>query len=78
MTWLKDGTLACDTCKLVFEYPGPRVIVLNAARAHGWHCYTGPSLSGKLLDTHLCETCVQTPRKRLPKSEALDGQDPLF
>lgn len=78
MAWLKDGSLTCDHCKLVFEFPGPQVIVLNAARAHGWHCYRGPSLTGKELEKHVCEDCMRSPRPKLPKNQALEGQEPLF
>lgn len=77
MTWEKDGNLKCTGCKLVFEFPGPRVEVMNAARAHGWHCYEGSSFTGNPLVVHLCETCIGTNRTKLAKTEALP-QDTLF
>jgi hypothetical protein len=78
MTWEKDGNLKCGGCRLIFDFPGPRVEVLRAARAHGWHCYEGPSLTGLDLASHLCETCIGSARTRLPKIEVLQPQDPLF
>lgn len=77
MTWMADGNLRCDGCRLIFEFPGPHVEVLYAARAHNWHCYEGPSLTGNDLASHLCEKCIGTARTRLPPVEALP-QDPLF
>jgi len=80
MTWLKTGELVCDTpgCKLVFEFPGPRVEVVRAARAHGWHIYVGPSLSGKSLDSALCEACVGTARSKMAPVTRFAEEVPLF
>lgn len=76
--WLKDGDLACDTCKTVHEYAGPRVLVLNAARSRGWHLFKGASLTGKPLDSHLCPECVGTARTPKAKVERFEEEQPLF
>lgn len=76
--WLKDGNLACDTSGTVFEYAGPRVLVLNAARSRGWHLFQGASLTGKSLESHLCPECVGTARSARKKAEHFDGEETLF
>lgn len=76
--WLKDGNLACDTCGIVHEYNGPRVLVLNAARSRGWHLFQGASLTGKPLNSHLCPECVGTSRSGKVKIERLEEDEPLF
>jgi hypothetical protein len=76
--WLKNGDLACDTCGSKYSYDGPRVIVLNAARAKGWHLFQGKSLTGKPMDTHICPECMGTNRSARPKVEHLDEELPLF
>ncbi len=76
--WLKNGDLGCDTCGSVYEYGGPHAIVLNAARSKGWHLFTGASLSGKQLDSHLCPECVGTSRSAKVKVERLEQEEPLF
>jgi hypothetical protein len=83
MTWItkgrNEGSLACDSCGALFEYPEfPRAAVLQLARAHGWHAFKGQSLTGKDLDSHLCETCVGSNRSRQPKPAHLDGEVPLW
>lgn len=65
---MKNGDLACDTCPNILEFPGPHVIVVQAARAHGWHVFEGPSLTGKSISSFLCEDCVGTARSKLPKA----------
>jgi hypothetical protein len=77
--WRKNGDLACDTCDVVLEYPGPRRIVLNAARAHNWHCFTGTSITGNSIETHICPGCIGTNRSTV-KSNAkpLTEDQPLF
>lgn len=77
MGWLKNGELACDGCKLIFDFPGPQVLVINAARAYGWHCYRGPSQTGLPLEKYLCAECAGTARKALVSRPALEGQEPL-
>lgn len=78
LMWCKDGNLACDTCGTVYEYDGPRVMVLNAARSRGWHLFQGSSLTGKSLDSHLCPQCVGTARSATIKTERLEEEEPLF
>ncbi len=77
--WLKSGDLACDTCALEFLLPGPRVVVLNAARAKGWHLFQGFSLTGKEIDRHVCSDCMGTNRSSVKsKGQPLDEDVPLF
>lgn len=76
--WLKNGNLACNTCDLRFLCEGPRVVVLNAARAKGWHLFEGESLTGKDLESHLCPTCVGTSRTPKAKPETFEEEVPLF
>jgi hypothetical protein len=76
--WLKNGDLACNTCDQSFPYDGPRVVVLNAARAKGWHLFQGESLTGKPIDTHICPSCIGTNRSGKAKVERLDKDVPLF
>lgn len=77
--WLTTGDLVCDTCDLRFLYAGPRVVVLNAARAKGWHLFAGESLTGKPLDTHVCPNCIGTNRSGVKStSKSLDEDVPLF
>jgi hypothetical protein len=77
--WLKTGDLACDTCDVVLEYPGPRRVVLNAARAHGWHCFHGASVTDKMIETHVCSVCIGTNRSAIKsKAQLLDEDIPLF
>lgn len=79
--WLKTGDLACDTdtCDQRFLYSGPRVVVLNAARAKGWHLFQGESLTGKPIDTHVCPSCIGTSRSAVKsKGQSLDEDVPLF
>jgi hypothetical protein len=77
--WLKTGDLACDTCDQTYSYPGPRVVVLNAARAKGWHLFQGESLTGKAIDTHVCPICIGTSRSVVKsKGRPLDEDFPLF
>jgi hypothetical protein len=77
--WLPTGDLSCDSCPVALEYPGPRVIVLNAARAKGWHVFQGESLTGKPIDTHVCPTCMGTNRSVIKsKAVSLDEDVALF
>jgi uncharacterized protein CbrC (UPF0167 family) len=78
VTWLLNGDLHCSTCPAQFGYGGPHAIVLNAARAHGWHCFAGMSLSLKPLESHLCPDCIGTARAALKKSGPMDEDVPLF
>lgn len=77
--WLKTGDLACDTCASEFLFPGPRVVVLNAARAKGWHLFHGLSLTGKDLDRHVCSDCMGTSRSSVKsKAKPLAEDEALF
>lgn len=76
--WLKNGNLACNTCSLIFDHEGPRVVVLNAARAKGWHLFKGKSLTGKDLESHLCADCVGTSRTQRVKPATFEEEVPLF
>lgn len=78
MTWLPNGNLMCSTCNYKFEYPGPHAVVLNAARAHGWHCFNGMSLTLKPIEEHLCEDCIGTARTKLAKRGPMEEDVPLF
>jgi hypothetical protein len=77
--WLKDGSLHCDGCSALFDLPGaPRVLVVNSARAKGWHIYVGLSLTGKNIDSALCDDCVGSNTKRAPKVDRFNEEEPLF
>lgn len=77
--WLKTGDLACDTCDQQFLNPGPRVVVLNAARAKGWHLFQGESLTGKPIDTHVCPVCIGTSRSSTKSiGKPLENDTALF
>jgi hypothetical protein len=75
--WVK-GDLACDTCRVVFDYAGPRARILNAARSRGWHLFSGASLTGKRIESHLCPPCIGTARSSKPRVERLVEDEPLF
>lgn len=82
--WLKTGELLCDNepcnAKFSLEQVVPQVLVIAAARIHGWHCYTGPSITNKDLDIHVCPDCMG--RLRPPggtsKAKPLKEDVPLF
>ncbi len=76
--WLKDGRLCCDTCPKTLDYPGPRVLVIEAARAHGWHCFRGQSITGKDMDSVICDDCTGSPRAKLPPRKPMDEDVTLF
>lgn len=76
--WRSDGSLQCDGCPGRFDYPGPRVMLIASARAHGWHIYRGLSLAGNEIDSALCDECAGSPRKREPKVTRFDDEVPLF
>lgn len=78
MSWVDGGDLACDTCGAVLSYPVNTVLLEQMARAKGWHCWSGSSMTGKDIDTALCPDCVGTSRTKLSKVEHLEPQDPLF
>ena len=78
MTWLPSGDLSCNTCKAVLSYPTDTVNLEQIARARGWHCYAGASLTGTDMDIALCPDCASSPRAKLPKVTPLEPQDPLF
>lgn len=63
--WLKNGDLGCDTCNKVYDFPGPRVMIINNARAHGWHMYDGRTLGGSPFSSHICPDCMGTARSKL-------------
>ena len=78
MTWRVGGDLGCNTCDAVLSYPTDTVNLEQIARARGWHCYTGTSMTGKDMDIALCPDCASSPRAKLPKVVALEPQEPLF
>ena len=80
MSFQKNGSLLCDTegCKALIDVEGPQVEVITMARAKGWHCYRGPSMSGKDIDSYICDRCMKSPRPRLDPVAVLENQDPLF
>lgn len=76
--WKADGSLQCDTCDQVLDRPGPRVVVVDAARARGWHIFQGESLTGKDLDSALCPRCVGSNRAARSKPDTFEEEVPLF
>lgn len=72
-----NGDLTCE-CGAVFQYAGPRSKVLNAARSRGWHLYSGASLTGKRIESHLCPDCIGTARSAKPRVERMVEDEPLF
>jgi hypothetical protein len=79
VTWLPDGNLGCSTCNAKFEYGGPQVIVLQSARAHGWHCFEGLSLELKPMTHHVCPDCMgKVKAVTKPKVGVFDEEIPLF
>ncbi len=81
MSFQNNGSLICDTpgCKAMIDLAGaPQVEVINRARAAGWHCYRGPSFTGKDLDIYQCKQCMSSPRPKLDPVEVLESQNSLF
>ena len=78
MTWTDGGDLACNTCGTVLSYPTTTVSLEQIARAKGWHCGSGVTMTGKDYDIALCSDCVGSPRAKLPKVTPLEPQEPLF
>ncbi len=79
MVWKPNGILKCDSCTLVFDFPGPRVEVVRAARAHGWHIYIGPNVfSTKNIESYVCKQCTDRAAARLPAPKRFEGEIPLF
>lgn len=78
MAWLDGGILSCDTCGTTLSYPVNTVALEQMARAKGWHCWSGRSMTDKDIDVALCPECVGTPRTKLRKVEHLEPQEPLF
>jgi hypothetical protein len=77
VTWLKDGRVRCDNhLTQIFDYPGPRKILIDAARVHGWVIHESATIGGKEMTLHLCPTCSE--HKREPKTKRLAGETPLF
>lgn len=79
--WLPSNDIICDTCDNIVWNMGARGTTITKARAGGWHVYDGPSSdSSKQLSTHLCPTCVGSPRKAPTKREPMDDDVflPLF
>jgi len=58
--------------------PVPRAAVVYAARAHGWHCYQGPSITSKDLDLHVCPECRGTKRSLPSKSVPMPEDVPVL
>lgn len=79
MVWKSNGTLKCDSCTLVFDFPGPRVEVIRAARAHGWHIYIGPNVfDTKNIESYVCKDCIGRAASRLPAPARFAEEIPLF
>ena len=77
MTWLKDGRVRCDNhLTVVYDYPGPRRLLIDAARAHGWVIHESETIGGKELCMHLCPRCAERKREKL--TSELPGQLSLF
>jgi hypothetical protein len=69
--WIKAEDLECDYhCGTRFMDRGSRHQTVESARAMGWHCYHGPSQTGKPLIVHICPSCIGL---KAPKSEG--GED---
>ena len=82
MSWDRGAVLHCDTKNCLGKVDvmdQNRAVTLAYARAHGWRCYDGRSLTGKEIVSHICPTCGGTPRSKLPESPPkLDQDVPLF
>lgn len=79
MVWMKDGNLACDTCPNILEFPGPRVMVIAAARAHDWHVFEGASIGGQPMNSYICRECMGTNRSKLaPAPRPMAEDQTLF
>lgn len=78
MAWHTSGAILCDTCPAKLDVPGPHAAVVMYARAHGWHCYNGTTLSGDRVERHLCETCIGAARQRLAPRGPMEDDVPLF
>lgn len=78
--WLK-GEIRCDTVDCTGKFSvehGPHIISLQLARAHGWHCFQGPSITSKELDLHVCPECMDRNRKSLSTAVPLPGDVPMI
>ena len=65
MTWILAEDIECDLkCGSRFMERGSRHSTVQAARAMGWHCYVGPSLTGKDLEVHVCPECIRLKKKK--------------
>lgn len=84
MAWIRepDSTqsgLRCDTCSAVLDVAGSSINdILMAARARGWHCFQGISLTGAALETHVCRGCMGTSSARKQPFLFEDKEVPLF
>lgn len=77
MSWLRDGRLQCDKHFVeIFDYPGPRRLLIDAARVRGWVVFDGETLGGKELRVHMCPIC--TKRAREPLTKKMDEDIPLW
>lgn len=83
--WVRqNGHIECDveTCGARFGLdavgPAPEAIVIHAARAQGWHCYRGPSITSKDLDLHICPRCLDIRRGGPSRAEPLPDDVPMF
>lgn len=71
MTWILAEDIECDLkCGSRFMERGSRHSTVQAARAMGWHCYVGKSLTDKDLEVQICPECIQ---KKKAKTEG--GED---
>lgn len=78
MAWTRDG-VKCDTCVALYEMEGiPRVLLVQRARAKGWHLYRGPSMTGKDLEVSLCPDCIGSPRPIPKKKGPMEDDQPLI
>jgi hypothetical protein len=76
------GLLGCDNFDIcgqtVPQFDDDATTVAHA-RARGWHVFSGPTMSDYWVEVILCESCVGSPRARLPRApKVLDGQGELF
>lgn len=75
MTWLRDGRLRCQNhLTTIFDHPGPRTIVIEAARDRGWIVFEHHA------ELHLCPECAdkERSRRRLAPVQRLEGEVPLW
>jgi hypothetical protein len=63
--WIKAEDLECDyRCGSRFMDRGDRHSTVQAARAMGWRCFLGISLTKKDIEVHICPMCIDRKRAK--------------